>query len=171
MFFFLWVLLRLTLILGSIFALSLFLVMRAMARQIRENQGLGRNSKGGQNLRHHIFPIVIALVGALGIRRHQWGLALTGSGIALSILAIVWWDKVSKGAPSRWFCALLDRGPASEHLWFRAAQCVGVVFLLDTFVTGEWRYSPGLLVAFLWCLAWGFFTRHFQQSERVKTLA
>src|SRR3954447_16302943 len=128
MFIFLWVLLRLTSIFGAIFVLSLCLVIRAMARQIRENQALRHNRTSGNNLKHHIFAVVIALVWALGVRRHQWAVALTGSGIALSILAIVWLDEVSEGALSRWFCALVDRGPASEHLWFRAAACVGVVF-------------------------------------------
>ena len=171
MFIFLWVLLRLSLIFGAIFALSLFLVIRAIAREVRENRRLVRNRKSTNHLKHHIFAAVVAIVWALGIRRHQWSAALTASGIALTILAITWLDEVTEGALSRWFCALVDRGPASEHLWFRAAACVGVVFLLDTFVTGEWRYSPGLLVALVWCLAWGFLTRRFQQSERVKTLA
>jgi hypothetical protein len=168
MFIFFWVLLRVTLIFGTIFGLSLLLVIRAMARQVGKDLGRKRKSGSGlSNLNYHLVGATIAIVVTLGVRRRQWTAAMIGCGIVLGIFGITWLDRATEGAISRSFLASVDRGPASQDLWFRAAAPVCVILFLDTFITGEWRFSPGLAIALVWCLSWGFLTRHFRQhAER-----
>ena len=167
---FLWVLLRLTLIFGTIFVLSLFLVVRAMARQVREDRSLGSKRKGIRpyNFNHHLVGAAVVMVVGFGVHRHEWKVAIAGCGLVLGILGIAWLDKARDGAISRACIAFFEVGPASDDLWFRAAAAVGIVLLLDTFITGEWRFSPGLAIALLWCLCWGFFTRHFRQRSEMQ---
>jgi len=170
MFLFFWVLLRLTFILGTMFGLSLFLVIRAMARQISKDQGQTREltSAGHGKVNWQLAGASIPIILLLGVRRHQWTAAMTGCVIVFGIVGISWLDQVTKRAISRSFLALVDRGSASENLWLRAALPVGVILFLDTFITGEWRFSPGLAEALTWCLFWGLLTRHFRQRAQIQ---
>ena len=170
MFLFFWVLLRLTLILGTIFGLSLFLVIRAMARQVREDQEQGRKLKSGgpSNVNWHLASAAIPIVLALGVRRHQWTAAMAGCAIVFCIVGIAWRDRATERSISRSFLALVDRGPGTEDLWLQAAVPVCAILFLDTFITGEWRFSPGLAVALVWCLSWGFLARYFRRRAQIQ---
>jgi hypothetical protein len=170
MFLFFWVLLRLTLILGPIFGLSLFFVMRAMARQVRKDQEQSRKPRSGglSNVNWHLAGAAIPIVLILGVRRHQWTAAMTGCAIVFGVVGIAWLDSATERSISRSFLALVDRGPATEDLWLRAAVPVCAVLFVDTFITGEWRFSPGLAVALIWCLSWGFLTRRLRQRAQIQ---
>src|SRR3954465_11771769 len=116
MFLFFWVLLRVTFIFGTIFGLSLFVVIRGMGRQVRKDRRPGTGRKGGalNYLNYRIVGAAIGIVVTLGVRRHQWNAAMMVCGIMFGILGITWLDKAREGAISRSFLALFERGPANE---------------------------------------------------------
>lgn len=169
MFMFFWVSLRLTLIFGTIFILPLFLVMRAMAQKVREERRPNLACNGGGLSNHHAVGAAITIFLVLGVRRHEWIAAMMGCGFVCGILGFIRLDRAQEGALLRRVLAWFERGPASEDLWVGAAAPVGIILLLDTFMTGEWRFSLGLAVALVWCLVWGFLTRHFRPRDEPKS--
>jgi hypothetical protein len=166
-------LLRVTLIFGALFVISLFLVIRAMAGAVRKDRMLGHNRKSGRpfDFRPRLVGAAVAIAIGVGFYRHQWNTVIAASGPMLGIAGLLWLDKTREGAISRGFLALFERGPTSDIVWFRAAAGVGVVFLLDTFITGEWRFSPGLAIALIWCLGWGVLTHHVRHRSQIDARA
>lgn len=169
MFLFFWVLLRVTLIIGTVFGLPLFLAIRAMAREVRKEQALGGKPKSGiRDANWHLAGVAIPFVVTLGVRRHQWSWATGACAIVFGIVGIAWLNRATQGAISRSLVKLADRGPATDSLWLRAAGPVCAILLLDTFITGEWRLSPGLAFALIWCLSWGLLTRLFRRRAELR---
>lgn len=170
MFLFFWVLLRVTLIIGTVFGLPLFLAIRAMAREFRKDQALSGKPKSGgiRDANWHLAGVAILMVLILGARRHQWGAAMTGCAIVLGIFAFTRLEALFDTAISRSLADFVDRGPATDSLWLRAAGPVCAILLLDTFITGEWRLSPGLAFALIWCLSWGLLTRLFRRRAELR---
>lgn len=90
-----WVLMRLILILAGLFGLPSVLVLRAMARQVREDYRLGRRARtrGYENLAVRFAYLSAGIVLYVGLIRHEWLLSLAFGGFTLGISMTIWLNK------------------------------------------------------------------------------